>query len=98
MVEKIDENTLILHQLHKKVWPAAQRESLFWTHLEDVGDQKDEDALDAFVVCNHNVERDDVPVGLKVIFFFSHFKVSQLFIPKTSKNWSFTERLFFPSP
>ncbi|KAE9552909.1 hypothetical protein FO519_003894 [Halicephalobus sp. NKZ332] len=62
VVEKMDENTMVLHQLHKKVWPAAQRESLFWTHFEDVSDQRDSDALDGFVVCNHNVEREDVPL------------------------------------
>ena len=68
VVENIDENTMVLHQLHKKVWPTAQRESLFWTHLQDVSDQKDEDAFDAFVVCNHNMDREDVPVSLNVTF------------------------------
>ena len=69
VVENIDENTMVLHQLHKKVWPTAQRESLFWTHLQDVSDQKDEDAFDAFVVCNHNMDREDVPVSLNVTFY-----------------------------
>uniref|UniRef100_A0AC34RKF8 Collagen type IV alpha-3-binding protein n=1 Tax=Panagrolaimus sp. JU765 TaxID=591449 RepID=A0AC34RKF8_9BILA len=62
VVDKLDEYTFVLHQLHKKVWPAAQRESLFWTHFENVTDQREHDAIDAFVVCNHNVERDDVPL------------------------------------
>uniref|UniRef100_A0AC34FZH8 START domain-containing protein n=1 Tax=Panagrolaimus sp. ES5 TaxID=591445 RepID=A0AC34FZH8_9BILA len=74
VVETLDPNTVIIHQLHKKVWPAAQRESLFWSHLEEISDQKEEDALDAWIVCNHNIDRDDVPltnsscvrVGLKI--------------------------------
>jgi collagen type IV alpha-3-binding protein len=74
VVETIDPNTIVLHQLHKKVWPAAQRESLFWSHLEEISDQKEDDAFDAWIVCNHNIDRDDVPltnpscvrVGLKI--------------------------------
>jgi collagen type IV alpha-3-binding protein len=62
IVETLDPNTVVLHQLHKRVWPTAQRESLFWSHLEEVKDQKDIDALDCWVVCNHNVDRDDVPL------------------------------------
>lgn len=69
VVETLDTNTVVLHQLHKKVWPAAQRESLFWSHLEDISHQKDEDAYDAWIVCNHNVERDDVPVSLLPIIY-----------------------------
>uniref|UniRef100_A0AC35FY38 START domain-containing protein n=1 Tax=Panagrolaimus sp. PS1159 TaxID=55785 RepID=A0AC35FY38_9BILA len=74
VVETLDPNTIVLHQLHKKVWPAAQRESLFWSHLEEISDQKEDDAFDAWIVCNHNIDRDDVPltnpscvrVGLKI--------------------------------
>uniref|UniRef100_A0A914YYH3 START domain-containing protein n=1 Tax=Panagrolaimus superbus TaxID=310955 RepID=A0A914YYH3_9BILA len=74
VVETLDPTTLVIHQLHKKVWPAAQRESLFWSHLEEISDQKEEDAFDAWIVCNHNIDRDDVPltnsscvrVGLKI--------------------------------
>jgi collagen type IV alpha-3-binding protein len=62
IVETLDQNTVVLHQLHKRVWPTAQRESLFWSHLEEVSDQKDSDAFDCWVVCNHNVDRDDVPL------------------------------------
>lgn len=71
VVDKLDENTVVLHQLHKKVWPAAQRESLFWSRFENVTDQCENDAIDAFVVCNHNVERDDVPVSFYFEFTFT---------------------------
>ncbi|OQR74757.1 collagen type IV alpha-3-binding protein-like [Tropilaelaps mercedesae] len=28
--------TLIFHQIHKRVWPAAQRDALFWSHIEQM--------------------------------------------------------------
>jgi collagen type IV alpha-3-binding protein len=61
IVEEISENIVVLHQLHKKVWPAAQRESLFWSHFYDVCSERDPDAHDAYMVCNHDCDRPDVP-------------------------------------
>uniref|UniRef100_A0A914BWJ6 Collagen type IV alpha-3-binding protein n=1 Tax=Acrobeloides nanus TaxID=290746 RepID=A0A914BWJ6_9BILA len=61
VVEEISENIVVLHQLHKKVWPAAQRESLFWSHFYDVCSERDPDAHDAYMVCNHDCDRPDVP-------------------------------------
>ncbi|VDM50174.1 unnamed protein product, partial [Toxocara canis] len=49
-------------EVHKKVWPAAQRESLFWSHVRQVNGSKDPDACDLFMVCNHDCERPDVPL------------------------------------
>ena len=69
VVETLDPNTVVIHQLHKKVWPAAQRESLFWSHLEEISDQKQEDAIDAFIVCNRNIDREDVRVSLLPIVY-----------------------------
>ncbi|KAI1707039.1 START domain-containing protein [Ditylenchus destructor] len=60
VVEKITENTVILHQLHKRIWPSAQRESLFWSHRIDVTSHRDKDSIDAFMVCNNSVEREEV--------------------------------------
>ncbi|KAK0425680.1 hypothetical protein QR680_009320 [Steinernema hermaphroditum] len=60
LIEKISEDTMVLHQVHKRVWPAAQRESLFWSHMRRVDSHKDPDAIDAFLVCNHDTERPEV--------------------------------------
>uniref|UniRef100_A0A9J2PJX2 Collagen type IV alpha-3-binding protein n=1 Tax=Ascaris lumbricoides TaxID=6252 RepID=A0A9J2PJX2_ASCLU len=62
VVETISADTLVIHQVHKRVWPAAQRESLFWSHVRQVNGYKDPDALDLFMVCNHDCERPDVPL------------------------------------
>ncbi|KAI1716785.1 START domain-containing protein [Ditylenchus destructor] len=63
VIENITENTVILHQLHKRIWPSAQRESLFWSHRIDVSSHRDKDSIDAFMVCNNSVERDEVKLS-----------------------------------
>ena len=46
-----------------QVWPAAARESLFWSHLRRVDSWKSAAAHDCYVVCNKDIKRDDVPVS-----------------------------------
>lgn len=73
-IEILTNNTSILHQVHKRVWPSAQRESLFWSQRLDVSAYRDVDAINAFFVCNHDTERTDVPV------IFYHFKIFIYFL------------------
>uniref|UniRef100_A0A0N4U5S0 START domain-containing protein n=1 Tax=Dracunculus medinensis TaxID=318479 RepID=A0A0N4U5S0_DRAME len=51
-----------LVKVHKRVWPTAQRESLFWSHTRRFNEHRDADALDLFLVCNHSCVRPDVPL------------------------------------
>ena len=37
VLEKLAADTLIFLQLHKRVWPAAQRDALFWSHMRHLG-------------------------------------------------------------
>ncbi|GMS98166.1 hypothetical protein PENTCL1PPCAC_20341, partial [Pristionchus entomophagus] len=62
LVEKIAADLVVVHQKHKTVWPAAPRESLFWSHLRRVDDRRSEGAHDCYVVCNKDVKRADVPL------------------------------------
>ncbi|KAL6731617.1 hypothetical protein Aduo_002462 [Ancylostoma duodenale] len=62
VVERISRDTMVLHQKHKTVWPAAPRESLFVSHIRRVDDLKTEGAYDLYIVCNKDVSRTDVPV------------------------------------
>ncbi|VDM62864.1 unnamed protein product [Angiostrongylus costaricensis] len=73
VVERISRDTMVLHQKHKTVWPAASRESLFVSHIRRVDELKSKEAHDLYIVCNKDVTRPDVPVasssvrvGLKV--------------------------------
>ncbi|WKX92246.1 hypothetical protein Q1695_010352 [Nippostrongylus brasiliensis] len=62
VVERISPDTMVLHQKHKTVWPAAPRESLFVSHIRRVDEFKSNGAHDLYIVCNKDVTRDDVPV------------------------------------
>ncbi|GMT27075.1 hypothetical protein PFISCL1PPCAC_18372 [Pristionchus fissidentatus] len=63
VIETIAEDLVVVHQKHKTVWPAAPRESLFWSHLRRVDHRKSDGAHDCYVVCNKDIQRADVPLG-----------------------------------
>lgn len=58
-VERISDDTLVFHQLHKRVWPAAARDAAFWSHMRPVNSNKD--GLDSktenltWMVCNRSL-------------------------------------------
>lgn len=63
IVEKFSENTVIIHQVHKRIWPSAQRESLFWSKKLDVTENREPNAIDAYMVCNHDTKIKNVSVN-----------------------------------
>uniref|UniRef100_A0A914C8W9 START domain-containing protein n=1 Tax=Acrobeloides nanus TaxID=290746 RepID=A0A914C8W9_9BILA len=63
LVDTLKPNILIIHQIHKWVPPASQRESVIWTHMCDVSKYRDPNAFDAYMVCNHTIDRDDLPLA-----------------------------------
>ncbi|CAL2029224.1 hypothetical protein CAEBREN_04202 [Caenorhabditis brenneri] len=63
VVEHISPDSVVLHQKHKTVWPAAPRESLFVSHIRRVDEHKRDGAHDLYIVCNRDVQRADVPLG-----------------------------------
>lgn len=69
IVERINENITIFHQLFKKVWPATQRDAVFWSYKCRVPNQDDQDAQDIWIVCNHSTDHSDVPVSTS----YAHF-------------------------
>lgn len=74
VLEEVNGNTLILHQIHKKVWLAAQRDTVFWSHIRKVPideltkqqEAEKENHLrpdDVWIVCNNSTSYIDVPVS-----------------------------------
>lgn len=74
VVEDVNPNTLIFHQIHKRVWPATQRDTVFWSHIRRI----DAETLkinghpnastkpmpdNVWVVCNNSVDRADISVS-----------------------------------
>uniref|UniRef100_A0A8R1TPE5 Collagen type IV alpha-3-binding protein n=1 Tax=Onchocerca volvulus TaxID=6282 RepID=A0A8R1TPE5_ONCVO len=62
VVDRISMDTIIIHQLHKRIWPVAQRESLFWSNVRYLPEDKSPEALDLYMVCNHDCNLPNVPL------------------------------------
>jgi len=62
VVEEISEDTLIFLQIHKRIWPAAQRDALFWSHIRRV-EPTEPDVVDSWIVCNKSCEHSSAPLG-----------------------------------
>ena len=59
VLEKVSADTLIFLQLHKRIWPSAQRDALFWSHMRKVPKERNEakDGIHStWVVCNKSTE------------------------------------------
>uniref|UniRef100_A0A1B0C8B5 START domain-containing protein n=1 Tax=Lutzomyia longipalpis TaxID=7200 RepID=A0A1B0C8B5_LUTLO len=62
ILETISPDTLVFLQTHKRIWPASQRDALFWSHMRRVADDlEDPDTHDAWIVCNHSTEHETYP-------------------------------------
>ena len=55
------EDTFVSHNVIKRVWPASQRDALFWSHLRHVTGTNDEDP-DRWIVVNYSTEDSKIPV------------------------------------
>ena len=54
-------------KVHKRVWPTAQRDALFWSHMRSVEVTPEEKAagvIDTWIVCNKSCEHPTAPLGL----------------------------------
>lgn len=61
-MEQISPDTIVFLQTHKRIWPASQRDALFWSHMKHVTTNIDKEAHDEWMVCNHSTQHEDYPV------------------------------------
>ncbi|KAG5678268.1 hypothetical protein PVAND_007958 [Polypedilum vanderplanki] len=61
ILEEISKDVLVFLQTHKRIWPANQRDALFWSHMRKVKEGLDEDAYDGWLVCNQSTESPNYP-------------------------------------
>lgn len=73
VVETLAEDSIIFHQLHKRVWPSTQRETLFCSHLCQLTNAPRPENMvgHTWMVCNFSLEHDKVPVCLFVLLFLA---------------------------
>ncbi|XP_014296772.1 ceramide transfer protein [Microplitis demolitor] len=92
VVETISNDTLVFLQTHKRIWPASQRDALFWSHIRSVADTEDPDASDLWIVCNHSTEHPQYPPNASkcVRVYLTVCIVCQTFVdpPKDPQNIS----------
>uniref|UniRef100_A0A1B6ECM8 Ceramide transfer protein n=1 Tax=Clastoptera arizonana TaxID=38151 RepID=A0A1B6ECM8_9HEMI len=65
VLETIGDDTLLFLQVHKRIWPASQRDALFWSHMTQVPNINDKDANNIWVVVNHSTEAPEYPAKSK---------------------------------
>ncbi|KAJ8304153.1 hypothetical protein KUTeg_017736 [Tegillarca granosa] len=54
------EDTFISHNIIKRVWPASQRDAVFWSHIRHVDGETDEDP-DRWIVVNYSTDSEQIP-------------------------------------
>ena len=55
VLEEVSASTLIFQQIHKRVWPTAQRDAVFWSHMRQVEvspSEAEQGVVDNWIVCN----------------------------------------------
>ncbi len=63
IIEVLDPDTVIFFQLHKRVWPAAQRDSCFWSHIRCMSNSEEDQPT--WVVVNYTTPHPLAPVRQK---------------------------------
>ncbi len=66
VIEKISNDTLVFRQVHKTIWPATRRDSLFWSHMRKIpaGSADSADGCrDTWLVCNRSTDHPDHPIN-----------------------------------
>ncbi|CAK1552973.1 unnamed protein product [Leptosia nina] len=56
IVEDISTDTLVFHQTFKRIWPASQRDALFWSHVRSAPQH-------TYAVTNHSTTHADYPAN-----------------------------------
>lgn len=90
VVDKIAEDTIVFHQIHKRIWPAAQRDATFWSHLTHVPDEenKSEDSPHIWATVNSSVELPSHPPngGKQVRIYLTIILMGQTIISPAAKG------------
>lgn len=82
ILEQISSDTIVFLQTHKRIWPASQRDALFWSHMKNIREKGDPNANDEWLVCNHSIELDAYPanVGKCVRIFLTVIMFCQTYV------------------
>ncbi|XP_058631030.1 ceramide transfer protein isoform X4 [Onychostoma macrolepis] len=66
VVETLSDKAVIIHQTHKRVWPASQRDVLYVSIISKILSTNENDP-DTWLVCNFSVDHDGYPPSARCI-------------------------------
>ncbi|XP_071433822.1 ceramide transfer protein-like isoform X6 [Pithys albifrons albifrons] len=66
VVENLADNAIIIYQMHKRVWPASQRDVLYLSAIRKIPAFSEND-LETWIVCNFSVEHDSAPLNNRCV-------------------------------
>uniref|UniRef100_A0A8C1N2U2 Ceramide transfer protein n=1 Tax=Cyprinus carpio TaxID=7962 RepID=A0A8C1N2U2_CYPCA len=66
VVETLSDKAVIIHQTHKRVWPASQRDVLYVSVIRKILSTNENDP-DTWLVCNFSVDHDGYPPSARCI-------------------------------
>lgn len=71
VVETLAEDSIVFHQLHKRVWPSTQRDTVFCSHMCMLTNAPRPDNMvgHTWMVCNFSMDHPSVPVSPLYISF-----------------------------
>jgi len=102
VVEEVNPNTLVFHQIHKRVWPAAQRDAVFWSHIRRVltnsntEESKENTRVDnanlhdVWIVTNKSTDIHEIPTGSCVRMKMTVSMTCETFINPDAKGREIT--------
>lgn len=64
VIEKLSDDSLIFHQVVKRVWPSAQRDSVFWSHMRafEIENKPNKNGVKDWIVVNYSCDHEKAPV------------------------------------
>ncbi|XP_064296066.1 ceramide transfer protein-like isoform X2 [Phalacrocorax carbo] len=66
VVENLADNAIIIYQIHKRVWPASQRDVLYLSAIRKIPAFSENDP-ETWIVCNFSVEHDSAPLNSRCV-------------------------------
>ncbi|XP_059403678.1 ceramide transfer protein-like isoform X4 [Carassius carassius] len=66
VVETLSDKAVLIHQTHKRVWPASQRDVLYVSVMQKILSTNENDP-DTWLVCNFSVDHDGYPPSARCI-------------------------------
>uniref|UniRef100_A0A672TEK7 Ceramide transfer protein n=1 Tax=Strigops habroptila TaxID=2489341 RepID=A0A672TEK7_STRHB len=66
VVENLADDAIIIYQMHKRVWPASQRDVLYLSAIRKIPAFNENDP-ETWIVCNFSVEHDSAPLNNRCV-------------------------------